>query len=300
VFARLADAGAERTRAIEGQATLLGRTMHGIAYDAVHDEIIVPQQFGQAILTFAGDATGETPPKRVIRGSKTQLIALDRVGVDPVNNEIHVPDGDMVLVFPREGNGNVAPSRILRGPDTRIGDAQSVAIDPVRNLLIVASALPAGPEADLRGGGGRRRNELTIFARTASGNAKPKRFISGMAGGGNIAFDQPSGLIFSVQAGHIGVWSVEDEGNAPPRYTIGGPNGVLRSPRGVTLDPKNKTVIVSDKHLNAVLTFHVPQIFDAPTEPHPRRYAFDWVRPSLMALRRMIAPREWPAAGSGY
>jgi hypothetical protein len=35
-------------------------------------------------------------------------------------------------------------------------------------------------------------------------------------------------------------------------------------PRGLTLDPKKKTVIVSDKYLNAVLTFSLPEIYDRP------------------------------------
>ena len=64
----------------------------------------MPQQFGQAILTFAGDAAGEAPPKRVIIGSKTQLIARTGSAVDAVNNEILVPEDDKVLVFPREGS----------------------------------------------------------------------------------------------------------------------------------------------------------------------------------------------------
>jgi hypothetical protein len=93
VFACLADGDARRVRAIEGQKTQLGRTMHGIAYDAIHNEIFVPQQFGQGILVFEGNATGEIAPKRVIQGPDTQLIALDRLAVDPVNNEIYVPEG---------------------------------------------------------------------------------------------------------------------------------------------------------------------------------------------------------------
>ena len=30
---------------------------------------------------------------------------------------------------------------------------------------------------------------------------------------------------------------------------------------GVTLDPKNKSLIVSDKRLNAVMTFYFPELF---------------------------------------
>ena len=259
MFARLADGGEKRLRAIEGQATLLGRTMHAIAYDPVHDEIVVPQQFGQGVLTFAGDANGETPPKRVIRGPKTGLIALDRLGVDGVNNEIYVPEGDRVLVFPREANGDVAPIRTLTGPATGIGDASSVAVDATRNLLVVAGNAPEPPGERRRGG---RTGQFMMFNRTADGNAKPVRVITGVPGTRNIALYPERGLIFIVLDGYIGVYNIEDSGDAPMRYTIGGPNGMLREVRGVTIDPKNKTVIVSDKQLNAVLTYSVPQIFD--------------------------------------
>jgi hypothetical protein len=256
VFARLADGNETRIRAIEGQKTLLGRTMHAIAYDPVHDEIMVPQQFGQGILIFRGSANGEEPPVRVIRGPRTQLIALDRLGVDPINNEIYVPEGEKVLVFPREGNGDVAPTRVLTGPETRIGAARSVAIDTARNLLIIA-----GSPRD--SAGGERVNELFIFERTASGNAKPLRVITGLGSSWNVAVYPDGGLIFVVQRGYVGVWHVDDNGRVPPRLTIGGPSGVLQEPRGVTIDPKNRAVIVSDKQLNAVLTFHVPQVFES-------------------------------------
>jgi hypothetical protein len=60
----------------------------------------------------------------------------------------------------------------------------------------------------------------------------------------------------------VGVWNyVEDKGDVPPRWTIGGPKGMLRQPRGVALDPKNKAVIVSDKYLNAVITYYFPEVF---------------------------------------
>ena len=46
-----------------------------------------------------------------------------------------------------------------------------------------------------------------------------------------------------------------------PRLTIGGPNLILKDARGIALDVKNQNVMVSDKTLNAVLTFHVPEAF---------------------------------------
>jgi hypothetical protein len=264
VFARLADGGAERLRAIEGQATLLGRTMHAIAYDAIHDEIVVPQQFGQAILTYAGDAAGEAKPKRVIIGSKTQLSRPDRVGIDAVNNEILVPEDDKILVFPREGVGNVAPTRVLGGPEAGILATDAVAVDARRNLMIVAGSYQDGDD---------RTNALMIFDRTASGGTKPRRVITGVPDNRNIAVDSEGGWIFVTLPGtiahpygYVGVWSIDDNGPVPPRYRIGGPDGSLRMPRGVVLDRKNQSVIVSDKKLNAILTFRIPEIFKAGAE----------------------------------
>jgi hypothetical protein len=48
---------------------------------------------------------------------------------------------------------------------------------------------------------------------------------------------------------------------------IGGPNGTLFDPRGVVLDLKNQAVLVSDKQLNAVLTYQVPAVFNAAARP---------------------------------
>ena len=55
-FARLANGNVAPGRVIEGQETNLSRTMHGLAYDAVHDEIIVPVALSGAILVFKGSA----------------------------------------------------------------------------------------------------------------------------------------------------------------------------------------------------------------------------------------------------
>jgi hypothetical protein len=260
VFASSANGSDAPTRRIEGQRTLLGRTMHDIEYDELHDEIVVPQQFAQAILTFRGSASGEEPPIRVIQGSRTGLRELDRLGIDPVNGEIFVPEGDRVLVFPREASGNVAPSRIL---ETELG-ARGVAVDPVRDLLVVTS----------REG----ENAILMYDRRASGRAKPRAMIRGpktmLTKLGNVRVHSPGGWILVTHDGveqvggeqpsglsFVGVWSVDDRGDVAPRWTIGGPRGMLRKPRGVALDPVSRTVVISDKELNAVLTYRVPEIF---------------------------------------
>ena len=264
-FARLANGGAKPVRAIAGQNTLFTRTIHDMAYDAVRDEILVASYHAFAILTFKGDANGDVPPVRKIWGPSTQILNPSSVSIDAVHGEIFVPQGNRVLVFPRDANGDVAPIRILEGPNTgfpaRANDAQRVTIDPVRNLMIAS-------------GGG-----IRIFDRTASGNTKPLRTITGFgAKEVRLMTNNPAnGMIFGpVRAGElggenptgrfalddfVGVWSVFDDGDAPPRFTIGGPNLLLKDTRGIAIDPKNKNVMVSDKTLNAVLTFNVPEAF---------------------------------------
>lgn len=261
IFARLADGGAKPARQIHGQTTLLSRTVHGIAYDEIHDEIVVPNQFAQAILTFRGAANGEETPLRVIQGPSTQLEAPDRLGTDPVNNEIYVPESGRMLVYPREANGNVRPTRIIETTDGGMGGA--VAIDAVNNLFVTAGS-----------------NAIKIFDRSVSGRAQPLRTIGGpksrtmIRNSKNIAVYPARGWIIVANQGEnshppidfseesfVGVWSIHDDGDVLPRWTIGGPNGVLRQARGVVLDPKHKTVIVSDKYLNAALTFYFPEIF---------------------------------------
>jgi hypothetical protein len=240
--------------------------MHGIDYDHINDEIVVPQQFGQAILVFKGSARGEEPPIRVIQGSRTMLTAMDRLAVDPYNNEIYVPEGDRVLVFDRAASGNVAPKRVL-GPSPHFTEAGSVAIDHTRNLLVVG--------ASLRNPGAGGPALLAIFDRTASGTEKPKRAIAGLKARlgdpGNMRVYPEGGLLFVVQqAGYVGVWSINDDGEVPPRFTVGGPKGMIRKPRGLDLDPPHNAVIVSDKDLNAVLTYEMPQIFKGTTSASRR------------------------------
>ena len=247
--------------------------MHSIEYDAIHDEFAVPIPFAGAILTFSGEANGDEAPLRVIQGPLTQIREPSRLALDPANNEILVPQGRQVLVFPREANGNVAPTRILEGPDTRLG-AGSLAVDPIHDLLIAVGG-PIGGGREETG----RKTQILIFDRKASGNTKPLRIIEGprtmlTSTGGPCALYAPGGKILVPVRGDVsteamiapesfvGVWSVTDNGDVPPRWTIGGPHGAFEMVRGVALNPKHREVIVSDKRLNAVLTFSFPELFE--------------------------------------
>ena len=240
---------------------MLGRTMHGIAYDPIHDEIFVPQPFAQAVLVFRGAVSGEEAPIRVIQGPLTSLANPSKLGIDPIHNELFVPEGGFVRVFSASANGNVAPLRVLNMPKGQRVD--QVAVDNINNVLITSHDYDKQPS-------------LHFYNRTDEGDAKVLRQVSGpktlLTGTFGMRTYPPKGWIVVAMNGSesvgpqaesfVGVWSVlHDDGDVPPRWTIGGPNGALKQPRGVDLDFKNKSVLVSDKVLNAVLTFYFPEMF---------------------------------------
>ena len=275
-YSTSADKNAVPNRIIQGQNTRLNRTVHAIAYDEMHDEIVVQSNIGQAVLTFRGGANGNEAPIRIIQGPKTLLRDPQSLFIDPVNNEIYVLNmgtDDTLLVYDRLAQGDVAPKRVLKSP-AAIGGVG--AADPVSNLIFLAG----------------RVDGVYVYDRLAQGTAQPLRTIgggpiSGLRRPGRIVVHSPSRSIVVTSAQGqgsrdpvtkdlvpdlwIGVWSQDDTGDAPPRYTIA--KGHLYMPRGLTLDPKKKTVIVSDKYTNAVLTFSLPELYDRPAARETARAA---------------------------
>lgn len=272
-FARVAKENTLPKRLIAGQITELSRGAHDIRYDPVNDEIWIANPHATAILVFRGAANGAEPPIRVIQGDKTQLQLLDRLDIDTVHNEIFVPDENQVLVFSREANGNVPPIRVIKGPDTLLRRSKALAVDPVHNLIAVAAEEGKGVD---------RKANIVIFNRTDEGNAAPRAVIRGPRVGspnstehaiGQMQTYPPKGWIIVTIPGSlyswgstnfipfVGIWSINDNGDVPPRWKLGGPKSTLKRPRGVVLEPKNKELIVADMHQNAVLTFYFPEIF---------------------------------------
>jgi len=260
----MAKENSQPNRVIAGQKTLLSRTMHDIRYDAVHDEFYVNNPYAYAILTFRGGANGEEAPIRIIQGPHTMLGSGSRLEEDPVHNEIFVPTGGSVLVFDRDAQGDVPPKRVLKGPDTMIRGGGGVAVDPVHNLLIVGVS-----------GNQRNPGAVLIFDRTANGNVKPLRAISGphteIIRALQLQVYPPTGWIAVAQPSEsgpvapgdtfIGFWHINDDGDIAPRWKLQGPKSTLIKPRGVALMPGHKEIVVSDMSLNALLTFYFPEIF---------------------------------------
>jgi hypothetical protein len=251
--------------------------MHDVRYDAVHDEVVVPVPYAQAILTFRGAANGQEGPIRVIQGPKTGAIG-SRLDIDPIHNEIFTYNGNKVTVYPREANGDVAPIRVIQGPDTQLKRPYGIAVDPVNNVLAIGLNSNFGSEEPItqEDTEGLEKGAILLFNRTDTGNVKPKAVIRGPKSG-IIRINQMQllpdkklivcampGVLDQMVPGEafLGVWSYDDNGDVPPKWKIpADAKTKLIKPFGVVLDPKHKEVIISDMHNQGVLVFSMPEIF---------------------------------------
>jgi len=251
---------------IAGQATKLARTMHDVRYDAIHDELWVPNPFADAVLAFRGGANGEEAPIRIIQGPQTQLAGPTRLDLDLVNDEVWVSAPRYVAAYPRTAKGNVAPLRVIRHPDIPSGDG-NVAVDAIHNVVVVGHR---GRNTETAPTGG-----ILIFNRTDNGNVQPARWIKGpdvdIVRITQITTYPPKGWILATQPGrsdvmepenvYIGIWHVNDDGNVAPRWKLTGANTQFKKPRGVALIPKHKEIIIGDMRTNSVYTYYFPELF---------------------------------------
>jgi hypothetical protein len=280
VFARLANGDAAPTRLITGQNTLLGRTIHGLAYDPARDEILAPNALADAVLVFRAGASGAEHPLRVIQGPHTHLVTPHAVGLDLPNREILVASltGRRINIFRWDADGDATPIRVIEGPKTELGHVVGLAVDPERNLLAVANT-----------------HEILIFNRTDNGDVAPRARIAGPKTG---ITDEPwqmefyRGRIFLAASNHfhqnlyegvtlrpdakevpddpwlnpvlgfMGVWNITDNGDVAPLAMIRGPFSGLLHPVGLALNPKAGEIYLSDSVKNGVLSFLVPQFFE--------------------------------------
>ncbi|MBI4483872.1 MAG: hypothetical protein HY652_13420 [Acidobacteria bacterium] len=249
-------------RVIEGPKTRLARTTHAIVFDEVHDEIVAPNPFAEAILFYRGGASGDEAPVRIIQGPHTSLDSSDELALDTKNNEVIVPLNHAILFFPREGNGDVAPLRMIAGPKTQLDTARGIAVDPVNNIIAVGNGTPRA---------------ILIFNRTDQGDVAPRAIITGPKTGihatkGFWVNPERKEVIAAIEAprvqqtrevgsSFVGIWNYTDNGDVPPKALIKGRDTMLIAPRGVALNPKNKEMYIIDKMQNALFAFHWPEIF---------------------------------------
>jgi hypothetical protein len=266
-FARLANGNVGQTRILMGQSTKLSRTMHGLFYDAAHDEMVVPVALAGAILTFRGGAKDSEAPIRVLQGPRTKIVRPDTVYVDIRNDELWAPSADAgLLVFPRTASGDAPPKRAITGPRTQLASPDflgvyGIAVDPVRNLVAVARRY-----ATLQDDEGEKDGVL-IFDRLASGDVPPRAIIRGprtrITRLRQIEVDPERGLLFAASRGDregegiLGVWNITDSGDVPPRFVIS------TAASGVAINPRAGEVYTVSGRTNDLRTYVIPHLFES-------------------------------------
>jgi len=269
-------------RLIDGQKTRLTRTIHGIAYNPLRDELIVPAPLAAAINTFKADSDGENQPIRTIQGPDTSLVFPHVANLDVKRQEILVgdPGRGAVAIFDVDADGDVYPKRLVSGPKTGLDYVVGVDIDPENRVLVAAScAVGRVPGA---------KTGIYIFDWNADGDTEPLRIISGPNTG---IRSYPWGLfvyrghIFAAignfnylpcfkldkcipgratlhpppwtTEGFIGIWSVKDDGDVPPKEVIKGPLSEICTPASLALDPEAKELLVTDSVRNAAYVYKI-------------------------------------------
>ena len=117
-----------------------------------------------SITVYPRDASGDTAPLRVIRGSKTQLNWPTALSVDTKRGELYVANdtGNSVLVFNVDDNGNVAPKRVIKGPKSMVKSPTGVFYDWKNDEVWVSNF---------------GNHTATVYSATADGDVAPKRVI---------------------------------------------------------------------------------------------------------------------------
>ncbi|MEE8160003.1 MAG: hypothetical protein V3T61_00055 [Acidobacteriota bacterium] len=197
-------------------------TFSGVAFDPVHDEVVVQDENLFQILVY--DRLDHTPPqaamtepKRAIGGVKTKVEFNCGLYVDPRTGDIYSVSNDTVdtmTVFTRQAEGNVAPDRQLHTPHGTYG----IAVDEEHQELFLTV------EHD---------SAVVVYRKTASGEEEPIRLLQGdrtlLADPHGIAVDSNRDLMFV--ANHGSVHRVSPD--AGPEFSIPKKNWPLNRNMGV-------------------------------------------------------------------
>jgi DNA-binding beta-propeller fold protein YncE len=220
------------------------------------------------LLIFDHDADGNVRPRRTLHTPHgTYGIAVDETAGEIF---LTVEHDNAVVAFRKDAKDNERPIRLIQGDNTGLGDPHGIALDRARGLVFVGNhgsthqvRSNLGPVQDIpnwpltRGyavpGSGRLEPaSITVYERTARGDAKPVRVIRGPATKLNwpaqIFFDQARDELFVANDGDhsVLVFGGMAAGDAAPVRVIKGPGTGLANPTGVWVDAANDEVVVSN------------------------------------------------------
>jgi DNA-binding beta-propeller fold protein YncE len=264
-------------RIIEGPATEIEFNC-GLYIDPQAGDIYsVANDTSDTLLIFGRGANGNARPRRKLHTPHGTY----GIAVDEANGEMFltVEHDNAIVAFRKDAKDEDQPIRLVQGDHTGLGDPHGIALDVSRGLIFVAnhgsthlSRADLGPPPPIpnwpltRGyavpGSGRLEPpSITVYERTARGDARPVRVISGPATRLNwpaqIFFDQARDELFVANDGDhsVLVFSGTATGNAAPVRVIKGARTGLANPTGVWVDAVHDEVVVSNMGNHSATVF---------------------------------------------
>ena len=203
----------------------------GIAVDEEHQELLLTVQHDSAVVTFEKTATSEDAPIRLLQGEHTLLADPHGMALDTNDDLIFVTNHGSVH---QVRAGAVAASGRIRESDLR------------------KSNWPLGFSNAIPGSGKNLPPSITVYPRTASGDAAPLRVIQGPKTQTNwptgLAYDPRSHELFVANdmGDSILVFSASASGDVAPIRVLTGPKTLIKNPTGVYVDTNNDELWVAN------------------------------------------------------
>ena len=267
VYAPSAEGNAAPARTIAGPNTNLS-SPEAVFVDTVNGELYVADFVGRAIRVFPLNANGNVAPTReLVDGPNSGLFQVRDMVVDTAHDELIVTSfNDSIRVYPRLASGDFPPTRVISGANTLLNNPISLAFDAGADELFTESYNV----------GGFLVPGILVFNRTDSGNAAPKRAITGSntqfgTFTNYVTLDIPNGELFAEGDDGIGivVFNLTDNGNvAPKRNLTGASTGMAKITAGIggiLVDDANGRVITDIQNGSALLVF--PRTASGDTTP---------------------------------
>jgi len=203
----------------------------GVAMDQDNEEVAITTEHINKISIYRRTAVGKELPLRIIQGPRTGIADPHGTFIDPKNNEIYVVNtGAWHLVRTGEGEENGVPDW-WKAFDL----SKKVQTQPALPSLLPSTGRYFPPS-------------ITVYSRTANGDAVPLRTLQGK----NTQFSNPLAVYVDYEHNEIAVandggnsiliFDSKANGDLAPKRVIAGPDTGIKFPSGVWVDTKNDEI----------------------------------------------------------
>ena len=197
----------------------------GITVDEEAQEVFLSVQHDSAVVVYRKGASGEEPPLRLIQGVRSRLADPHGIALDARRGLLYVTNHGSVHETGEDAGDMMTPER--------------------RAQLLQRVNWPLTRDFALPGSGQTLPPSITVYEKTASGDAAPVRVIEGPRTRLNwptgIAIDPDNGDIYVANdtTHSILVFDADASGDVAPSRVIIGSNTGLQNPTGLVLDKEH-------------------------------------------------------------